>query len=295
MDPNVQSGDAKTPDPTRVCVVLVTYNRAEALKATLESIQRQTWRDWELLVCDDASTDSTCLVVEDFMRGDGRIRYLGSGENLGMPENLNRGLLLARAPFIAIMHDGDVYHPTALEKWQSALLANPRASFAFNGYRVLDQDGSVIAEHMEGYPACMDGSLFLESVVFRRIMFGCPIHGTAMVRKEALDEVGYPEPQFREYADVDLWMRLCEGHQVAFVDEPLIDLARRDRHPEDWGRSRREARRIVRKIFRIARWRHYNGRIRGRGVEMVRHLVFSLAHECYYSAAEMKGRILRGR
>ncbi|MEX2553230.1 MAG: glycosyltransferase family 2 protein [Actinomycetota bacterium] len=277
-----------------ICIVLVTYNRAAALVDTLNSIQRQTWTEWELLVCDDASTDDTRQLVAAFMRNDHRIRYLGTERNLGMPCNLNRGLRAASSPLIAIMHDGDVYDCTAVEKWQAAMLKYPTASFVFNGYRVVGPMGKTSALHLEGYPPVMNGGDFLESVFFRRWLFGSPVYGTAMVRKEALEDVGYPDPRYREYADVDLWMRLSEDYDVAFVNEPLIDLASRDRKPEDWGTSSREARHLVRQAFASARARHYSGHSLRRSFELMRHMAFSIMHESWYSAAELKGRVLRG-
>lgn len=275
-----------------VSIVLVTYNRAGPLVETLRSIQAQSWTDWELLVCDDASQDRTAEVVHEFARVDSRIRYLGTDINLGMPTNLNRGLREASSQYIAIMHDGDIYHRTAIEKWRESLITSPQIGFVFNRYQRLETDGSISQLPSAQYPPVTSGKVLLESVFFRTL-FSSPVWGTAMVRKSALEDVGYPDSRYKQVADVDLWMRLCERYDVAFVDEPLILLASRNRLPQDWGTTKRQQRKLVRRAFRSARARHYSEDPWRRVVEFSRHFAFSVIHEFYYSLAVFRRKVFQ--
>src|SRR5438128_1953439 len=100
-----------------VSVVLTTFNRAAILPATLDCIVAQSLSNFELIVCDDASPDSTSDVVRSFMTRDQRIKYHRNDRNCGMPGNLNTGIRLAKGKYVANLHDGDLYDPTLLEKW----------------------------------------------------------------------------------------------------------------------------------------------------------------------------------
>ena len=85
--------DADTlPDTLPVSVVLTTYNRASLVGKTIESILNQTFRDFELIVCDDCSSDSTEQVCAEYAGRDPRVRYIRNNKNVGMPKNLNTGI-----------------------------------------------------------------------------------------------------------------------------------------------------------------------------------------------------------
>lgn len=291
--PEASEPQLELADPL-VSIVLVTYNRAGPLAETIRSIQDQSWTKWELLICDDASRDETADVVTEFAALDKRIRYLGTEINLGMPANLNRGLRMASGPYIAIMHDGDIYKSNAIAAWQKALAASPRIGFVFNRYQRLEADGEISEIPCAKYPLVMPGAYFLESVFFRQL-FSSPVWGTAMLTKHALDNVGLPDLSYRQVADVDLWMRICERYDVAFVDEPLIILASGKRLPQQWGTTKRHQRILVRRAFRSARMRHYSDDPWNRWAEIARHLAFTVVHEAYYSLAGVRRKILDSR
>src|SRR5437899_5201415 len=123
----------------RVSVVLTTYNRARVLGETVTAILNQTYSNFELIICDDHSTDSTVEVIRGFAASDARIRYLNAEHNVGMPANLNRGIKVARGEFVANLHDGDIYDPRLLELWVAALDGCTQAGFVFNSYRDLGE------------------------------------------------------------------------------------------------------------------------------------------------------------
>ena len=208
----------------KISVVLVTYGRAHVLPRTLDSILGQTFREFELIIQDDASPDDTEGVCRDYSRRDSRIIYRRNERNLRMPENLNAGIRLAKGEYIANLHDGDVYAPNLLESWKDALDQCPNAAFVFNAYRTLSPDGREGGIHREPLPPCFPGSLLLEKYFFRRWQLDSPVHGTVMARRSAYSAVGLFDPRFEFFADVDMWMRLASRFHVAYVDTALIDL-----------------------------------------------------------------------
>jgi glycosyltransferase involved in cell wall biosynthesis len=122
----------------RVSVLIPTYNRADLLAEALESVLVQTFEDFEVVVADDGSTDSTRDVIDTFTNRDERIKPLLGEQNLGMAGNLNRGLAACRAELIARLDSDDLMVPTRLERQGEALDARPDASACTSDARMID-------------------------------------------------------------------------------------------------------------------------------------------------------------
>jgi glycosyltransferase involved in cell wall biosynthesis len=268
----------------RVSIVLTAYNRAEALRGTLDSLLSQTFREFELLVCDDMSSDHTETVAREYATRDNRVVYHRNRRNLGMPGNLNEGIRRSRGHFVANLHDGDIYEPDMIEKWVSALESHPGAAFVFNKYRMLNATGETAAIYAEPLPPVFPGRRLLEEIYFRRWLFDSPVWGTVMARRSAYLEAGLFDPRFGCVADVDMWMRLAENHEVAYIGEPLIRLAAPEALPSNWVVSAG----VVRAIFWESRRRHYRKRPLRMMAELGRHLAFSMASRVYLGACRVK-------
>jgi glycosyltransferase involved in cell wall biosynthesis len=260
-----------------ISVILVTYNRARLLPATIESILDQSVCDFELLISDDCSTDGTEAVCRAFVDKDERVRYRRNATRLLMPGNLNAALHEVTGDLIANLHDGDLYERSLLQRWRDALVACPDAAFVFNAYRQLAADGSVRVINRERLPSCFAGRALLEDRYFREWRFGSPVWGTVMARRSAYEAAGLFDERFGFYADVDMWMRLAEDSSVAYIDEPLLTLPSREVVPRLFTLSRKDEVKTCRQIFWEARMRHYRGRPLRRAMEAGRHGAFVVA------------------
>lgn len=208
--------------PVSVC--LVTYNRDRLLPKTLDSIQAQSFSDFEWIISDDCSTDNTQEICLEYARHDSRIKYFRNNRNLGMPGNLNVSLQAARGTYLANLHDGDVYRRDLLAKWKEALDGSPTAGFVFNAYQVRNDDGS-IKMYGEDYPPLIPGRELVERLLSQ--WTSC-VFGTVMARRAVYERVGWFDTQFGNFSDVDMWMRIAAVCDVAYVNEPLMDLMPRD-------------------------------------------------------------------
>lgn len=255
-----------------VSVVLATFNRAYVLEDTLRMVLAQTLDDFELIVCDDGSTDGTPDVMDEWATRDPRIVYVRQPRNLGLAGNVRRGIALAKAELVAVLYDGDVYDPRLLEQWVTALLACPKAAFVFNAYNRLGADGRVRVTYREHLDSCSPGRVLLERLYFRRWNFSSPVWGTVMLRKSKYIAAGGLDTRFSFIADVDLYLRLAETNCVAYVPESLIGLASRETVPKLF---RPAPKRLVRRAFREARIRHYRDRPLRLRAEMLRHWTFA--------------------
>jgi glycosyltransferase involved in cell wall biosynthesis len=246
-----------------VSIVLTTYNRAGFLPKTLDCLLNQSYPDFELWICDDGSSDHTGDVGRAYERKDSRVHYIRNEKNLRMPGNLNGGIRRCQGDLIAVVHDGDTFDSRLIEKWRAALLQNPSAGFVFNRYRHLAPGGAsgVVTDI---HPSFMTGKYFLETLCFADAEMECPVWGTAMVWRNVLEEMGLYDEQYSFWADMDMYFRIAEKYDVAFVPEVLIDLPSRKEMPHLFGSSSDPltAHSIIFKMYWAARRRHYRGSLR---------------------------------
>jgi glycosyltransferase involved in cell wall biosynthesis len=253
-----------------VSIVLVTYNRARFVRRTLESIVDQTYRNFEVLICDDCSSDETRSICQEYVARDSRFSYWRNGRNVGMPENLNSGLRRARCEFIANLHDGDIYDPTLIEKWRAALIKHPSAGFVFNRYRHLSPEGGTW--FISGpNPEFMSGNDFLAWCLADRELL-CPVWGTVMARRSVYEDMGFFDPRYSFWSDIDMWFRIAEDYDVAHVPEALIDLPHRETMPHLFDKYKLGAYRNAFSIYWAAKKRRYSDRPIAAAVELCRQI-----------------------
>lgn len=281
----------------RVSVVLTTYNRSEVLAETIDLILAQTFEDFELIICDDASADSTPEICREYVARDSRVRYLRHDANLGMPGNLNSGVKVARGELVANLHDGDVFDSHLLEEWVRALDACPDAAFVFNSYGVFGPDRELRRVFSEQLEPCNRGSELLK-IFYRRAGFGSPVWGTVMARRTAYEEMGYFQPRFGFISDVDMWMRLAEKHSVAYVAKPLILLPTREVLPRVTEQPKRHSRMVSYRMTWESKRRWTKGRALTALYELGLHCIFvgySEARAFTFSIAAPITRLIRRR
>lgn len=124
-----------------VSVVVPTYNRPVYLREAIASALRQTYRNIEVLVRDNASTDETRKVVQSF--SDPRLRYFRHATNVGPTENVIDGCREARGEYVANLHDDDVWESSFLEKLVPPLRENSAAGISFCDHYIIDANGKI--------------------------------------------------------------------------------------------------------------------------------------------------------
>lgn len=205
-----------------VSVVLVTYNRANRLRESIQDILDQTFTDFELLICDDKSNDNTETISRQFCLIDERIKYFRHDVNKGMPGNLNFGIENATSNYIAILHDGDRFKPTLLQNWFNAINTNESVGFVFNSIGVTDENESIVTNFKEFSTGILAKKYLLQDVFFRRWLFDSPVYGEVMIKKALVVELGYFKLKYGFYADVDMWMSMLHKYDAYYYEETLI-------------------------------------------------------------------------
>lgn len=216
---------------SKISVCLLVYNHAHLIESTLASVQKQTLSNYEIIVSDDCSTDDTWTVLKKISENDPRIRCIQTPSNLGMPGNANFAVSQSSRPYIALLHHDDIYRDDLLEKWGGVMERNVTVSYVFNPYDTLNAQ----LHYPLGFnEEILDGPWFLENHLFAR--WGCPVRGTAMIRRSSWNQIGGMRTMFGLLADVDMWMRLAALGPIGYVDEPLIALRqdRPDVYPKEY-------------------------------------------------------------
>lgn len=192
-----------------VSVITPTYNRADVLPRALESVKRQTYRDYEHLVIDDGSTDDTEDVVADYAD---EVEYIELDRNRGPAAARNRGIEAARGAYVSFLDSDDEYLPHRLEVTVRALDTLPeRVGGVFHSVqRVLDN-----RTRIRSVP---DGELALAELADENVIGGLP---NTMYRSSVFDRVGGFDGEFVFAEDYEFQLRVCRAFTMVGIDEPL--------------------------------------------------------------------------
>ncbi len=210
----------KTSGRPKVSVVMTFYNGEKYLKEALDSILGQTFRDFEFIIVDDASTDRSAAVVRSVR--DPRIRLLRNQTRIGMSASLNLGVRESRGIYIARMDADDLCMPNRLEKEVRWLDETPSCSVVTAHIRIVDEKGK---EHTVWWEDLNHADF--RSISRQLVRTNCLSHPSVMARAGVLRANPY-DPRARA-EDYELWLRLvAAGHRIDKIPEVLI-LHRRHR------------------------------------------------------------------
>lgn len=130
----------------RVTIGLPVYNGERFVAEAIESVLAQTMTDWELIICDNASTDATPEIARRYAAQDPRVKYFRNGQNIGLARNFNLAFAKNRSPYFKWLAHDDVCLPEFLERCVAALDADPDASVAYPRFRAFDGAGEVVEQ-----------------------------------------------------------------------------------------------------------------------------------------------------
>ena len=134
----------------RVSIGLPVYNGERYLAATLDSLLAQTFDDFELFICDNASTDGTATIGRAYAAQDPRVRYVRHPENIGAARNFNRTFELASAEYFRWASADDLFAPQSLARCVEVLDREPSVVLAYPKTTLIDDDGRVIRPYEDG-------------------------------------------------------------------------------------------------------------------------------------------------
>lgn len=200
-----------------VSVIMPTRGRADLLPIAIGSVTAQTLGDLELIVVDDASTDTTPAVLAAHAAEDHRVRSVRVASAAGAAAARNRGVGLGAGKYVAFIDDDCTWCPAKLERQVGFLEERGDIGLAYCPYILVDADRServVGAENVSGPGR--------RRALLRGNVIGTP---TVVVRRDLLDAVGGFDERLRRFQDWDLWVRLAAITEFTYVPEPLLRCA----------------------------------------------------------------------
>lgn len=193
---------------TKISVVLPVYNCEEFIFETVASILNQTYKDFELIIVDDFSSDNTVSVIEKFK--DFRIKLIKKEKNTGYTDSLNYAISIAKGEYIARMDGDDVCVSTRFEKQVAFLENNPDVVLCGTAIKFIGLDNGV-----KIYPLSHDS-------IKIKLCFGTPFcHPSVMGKKQVFLQAPY-DKKFEPAEDIHLWSRIVNVGKVVNLDEVLL-------------------------------------------------------------------------
>lgn len=204
-----------------VSVIMGVFNCEGTLPEAVACLTGQTYKNWELIMCDDASTDATYKVAEELAKTDARIRVIRNEKNLTLAPTLNRCLREAKGVYIARMDGDDLCAEDRLKKEVAFLEEHPQYALVSCQMSLFDREGTYrTVSHMEE-PAGRD--------LLYRSQF---CHAGCLIRKDVMLALGgYSEDRTSQRVeDYDLWVRLYSAGYRGFNLQETLYFMRDDRN-----------------------------------------------------------------
>jgi glycosyltransferase involved in cell wall biosynthesis len=209
--------------PPLVSVIIPTYNRSSLLLEAVDSVFKQTFQDFELIVIDDGSRDGTAKALAPYQ--DRFVSYIQN--NRGVSAARNRGIRMARGQWIAFLDSDDLWLPEKLETQtrffsqnSEALICQTEEIWIRNGRRVNPRK-----KHQK-----YSGNIFAPSL---RLCLVSP--SAVMIKKGLFEQVGFFDETLPACEDYDLWLRISAHFPVFLIEQPLV--VKRGGHPDQLSRT----------------------------------------------------------
>ena len=199
----------------RFSIIIPLYNKAPYIQKALDSVRRQTFRDFELIVVDDGSSDNSLRVAEDTLEKSGIDYQLICQNNAGVSTARNNGVALSKGEYLCFLDADDWWSPLFLGKVDAFIRSYPDAGiFGTNYFYVKNGRERISVEELE------TGYIDYCSAYARKLQM--PLWtGAVCLSRCVFDEMGGFRPHLKLGEDFDLWIKIALKYKVAFLNEPL--------------------------------------------------------------------------
>lgn len=197
-----------------VSIITPSYNTAKFIAETIRSVQAQTYKNWELLIVDDCSTDNTDEIVQEYM-SDTRIKYLKNEKNSGAAVSRNRALREAKGKWIAFLDSDDLWTPDKLQK-QIEFMEKGGYHFSYTNYEEIDENSNALGITITG-----------PKRVTKHGMYNYCWMGCLTVMYDA-QEVGLIQiADIKKNNDYAMWLKVCKKADCYLLNETLAKYRKR--------------------------------------------------------------------
>ncbi|HKB44641.1 MAG TPA: glycosyltransferase [Chitinophagaceae bacterium] len=205
-----------------VSVIIPSYNHEKFVEKCIQSVLNQTFQDFEIIITDDASTDRTVEIIEQF--SDPRIKLFKHSTNQGVSITANNCITHANGIYIAWLSTDDIWYPEKLEVQVQYLNEHPEVGVVFGKVDWIDESGNLITDPSFPYLNIFNvhNRTRVEWLRYFFLIGNCLSLPCSLVRKECFGTIGMFDPAYAKIPDLDLWIRICFKYDIAILDQKLI-------------------------------------------------------------------------
>ena len=208
----------------KVSVILPNYNGEKYLKQAIQSVLNQSFRDFELIIVDDASSDASRDIIKGF--DDERIITHFSEKNRHVVFTFNTGMKLATGEYIARIDSDDIWEPDKLEKQVAFMEQNPEYGVCFSRVHIIDEHSEIADDKYEDIYNLFNATDNMSQkqwVLYFFYVGNCLCNSSSLIRKSALETVGaFYNMAFMPGEDFELWGRLAVKYPIYISEEWLV-------------------------------------------------------------------------
>ncbi len=181
-----------------VSIITPTYNCGEFIARTIDSVQAQTYKNWEMIIVDDRSKDNTEEIVAEYMKSDSRIKYHLLDVNSGAAVARTTAMKLANGSYIAFLDSDDIWTPEKLER-QIKWMEEHDYAFSCTAYEQIDEKDNLLGKTIKT----------IEKTDYNRLLLDCPVgNSTVMYNVEKMGK--FEVPNIRKRNDDALWLQMLK-------------------------------------------------------------------------------------
>ncbi len=199
-----------------ISVILTTHNRINDLKKAVESVFRQTFSDYELLIVNDNSTDGTKKYIEDLSSKNPNVKAItiSAEESRGGNYARNKGVALSSGEYIAFLDDDDFWLEKKLEQQFSQIQLNPKVGLIYCGIE-RRMNGKLLEHHLPSSEDLGD----MSKRIFTHVI---TVSSAIMIRKSIFEKVGGFDEELTHWQEYDLMIRIAQESMIDYVNEILV-------------------------------------------------------------------------
>lgn len=199
-----------------VSVIIPTYNYAEYITKAINSVLEQTYKNFEIIIIDDGSTDNTKEIIENYIKKyPDKIKYFFQ-RNRGCEVACNKGIRESQGSYIALLGADDIWLPEKLKIQINLFDEDSDIGFIHTNHDLFTDEGRMI-----NFKFGVKSKKFLSGYIFPYLLRECFIRGsTVIVKKECLNEIGLFDETLSD--DYELWLRISRKYRAGYIDKPLV-------------------------------------------------------------------------
>jgi len=193
-----------------VSIITPTYNCGKFISETIDSVLRQSYENWEMIIVDDCSTDNTKEIVETYIKQDNRIKYYLLDVNSGAAIARTKAMELAKGKYMAFLDSDDLWTPDKLEK-QILFMKKNDYNFTCTAYEQIDEKGISLNKIIKT----------VSKTDYNRLLLDCPVgNSTVMYNVERLGK--FVVPNIRKRNDDALWLQILKKEKYIYGMDNIL-------------------------------------------------------------------------